>query len=202
MLRQPVNESCRPTGADAILPWRPVTVCNKGLAPGARFGSHPPERRRLAHWQALGVVPPGLAACSVAAAYVRATGRPPARDPAKRASRAYTAAELAAALAELGQSPRPAPTPPPPADLLAVIWAASLQWLELPSTRMLLSQQCRLLDLRESTYSRRNPGELVARVAVVARWLPLVAARIHLIANAMGETLARPVAVALQEVAQ
>lgn len=191
-----MNESSRGSGPAAILPWRPVTVCNKGLAPGARFGSRPPERHRLAHWQALGVVPPGLAACSVAAAYVRATGRPPARDPAKRASRAYSATELAAALAELGQSPRPAPPPPPPADLLAVIWAASLQRLELPSTRMLLSHQAQLVELREG---RR---ELRAVVAVAASWLPLVKVRQQLIADALTEALARPVALELQEVAQ
>lgn len=197
-----MNESCWGSGPAAILPWWTVTVCNRGLAPCLGCGSHPPERRRLARWRALGVVPPGLTACTIAAAYIRATGRPPARDPDKRATRAYTAAELAAALAELGQSPRPAPPPPPPADPLALIWAAALQRLELPSTRMLLSQQCRLLELRESTYSHRNPGELVARVAVVAQWLPLVKDRIHLIGNAMGDTLGRVVAIELQGVAQ
>lgn len=154
-----------------------------------------PLRHRLAHWVVAGLVPPGLAPSAVAAAFVRATGRQPARDPERRASRAYSAAELRQALAELGRSPRPAPPPlPPPADPLTVIWAASLQRVALPSTRMLLSQQCRLVALRESG------RELLALVAVRPDWLRMVAGRRDLVAAAMADTLARPVALELQEV--
>ena len=168
----------------------------------AEGGQLQPLRRRLAAWVAAGVAPPGLAPAAVAAAHLRVTGRPAARDSERPQYRVYSADELRAALIELaGRSPRPAPPPPPPLDPLPLIWRAAGQRLAMPSTRMLLSQQCRLLELRESTYSHRNPGELVARVAVVPRWLPLVKARIHLIGNAMGDTLGRVVAIELQEVA-
>ena len=140
-------------------------------------------------------MPPGLTACTIAAAYIRATGRPPARDPERRASRAYSWAELRLALAELGQAPRPA-APPPPADPLALIWAAALQRLELPSTRMLLSQQAGLVGLQHCG------RDLRAVVAVRPDWLRMVASRRDLVADALAQTLCRPVALQLQGVGQ
>jgi hypothetical protein len=60
---------------------------------------------------------------------------------------------------------------------------------------MLLSRQARLLALRER-------GQLVvAVIAVRAEWLPMVDARRDLVARALADTLARPVALELQEVA-
>jgi hypothetical protein len=77
----------------------------------------PGERHRLAWWEVRGLLPPGLAPSAISAAYARATGRPPARDLERRVSRAYSAVELLAALAELERTRRrrPAPPPPPPA---------------------------------------------------------------------------------------
>jgi DNA polymerase-3 subunit gamma/tau len=93
--------------------------------------------------------------------------------------------------------------PRPAADALAAIWWAALERLGLPSTRMLLSHQARLAGLAHSRYSRRADGELVARVSVRGNWLPMVQSRRELLANALTETLGRPVAVELvQEVAQ
>lgn len=164
-------------------------------------------RHRLSHWRALGLVPPDVAPCAIAAALTRLTGRPPARD---RQTRIYTRGELLAALAELERTPAPRPRPAPPpvvapprpaADALAAIWWAALERLGLPSTRMLLSHQARLAGLAHSRYARRADGELVARVSVRGNWLPMVTSRRDLVANALTETLARPVAVELvQEV--
>ena len=64
---------------------------------------------------------------------------------------------------------------------------------------MFLSQEGRLLELRESTYPGRGPSELVARVAGPSGWPELLASRIHLIGNALGEVLGRVVAVELVE---
>ena len=183
--------------SDSLPQWT-VTNRNKDLAACATFGSRPP-RHRLAHWVAAGCCPPDLAPAAVAAAFTRATGRPPARDPERRASRAYSRDELALALAELRHRPTP---PPAPADPLAVIWSAALQRLPYPSTRMLLLQQCRLLALRPSAYPLAVRGELVALVGAVPHWLPMVESRRHLIADALGETLGRVVPVELVEVAQ
>jgi hypothetical protein len=146
------------------------------------------------------VVPAELPGATVARGYRLAYGRDPARDPERHATRAYSRSEVEAALAALERwKPRQAP-PPPPADPLKLLWAGTLARLQLPSTRMLLAHHGRLLELRESTYSGRGPaGELVARVAVPSSWRELVASRIHLIGNALGEVLGRVVAVELVE---
>jgi hypothetical protein len=130
----------------------------------------------------------------VAAAHLRVSGRPAARDPQHRCYRIYSADELRAALIELaGRSPRP--DPPPPLDTLPLLWHAAARRLALPSNRMLLLHQARLIALRER-------GQLVVGViAVRAEWLPLVDARRDLVARALADTLARPVALELQEVA-
>ena len=164
-----------------------------------RAASQPLQRFRLSHWQALGVVPTELPGATIARGYRLAYGRDPARDPERHATRAYSRSEVEAALAALERwKPRQAP-PPPPADPLKLLWEGALARLQLPSTRMLLAHHGRLLELRESTYSGRGPGELVARVAVPSSWRELVASRIHLIGNALGEVLGRVVAVELVE---
>lgn len=141
-----------------------------------------------------------LPGATIARGYRLAYGRDPARDPERHATRAYSRSELEAALAALERyKPRQAPPSPPLADPLELVWEGALARLQLPSTRMLLSQEGRLLELRKSTYSGRGPGELVARVAVPSIWRELVASRIHLIGNALGEVLGRVVAVELVE---
>lgn len=160
-----------------------------------------PLRRRLAAWVAAGAAPPGVAPAAVAAAHTRLTGRPPARDPDRPGIRTYSLDELRAALAELaGRSPRPAPPPPrqapPPADPLPLIWWAAAQRMELPTARTLLAMEGRLIALRER-------GRLVvAVVAAAPQWLPLIEARRVLVAKALADTLRRPVALELREVAQ
>ena len=151
-----------------------------------------PLRRRLAAWVAAGVAPPGMAPAAVAAAHLRVSGRPAARDPQCRGYRVYSADELRAALIELaGRSPRPAPPPPPPPPLdpLPLLWQAAAQRLALPSTRMLLLQQAQLIALQE-----QHPG-VVAVVAVDSRWLEMVKVRQGLVSQALADTLARPVAI-------
>lgn len=162
----------------------------------AERGQLQPLRRRLAAWVAAGVAPPGLAPAAVAAAHLRVTGCPAARDPERPQYRVYSADELRAALIELAaRSPRPAPPPPPPLDPLPLIWQAAAQRLALPTARMLLLHQARLIALRER-------GRLVlAVVGAPPQWLPLLEARRGVIARALADTLARPVALELQEVA-
>jgi hypothetical protein len=172
------------------------------------------QRHRLSWWAARGLLPQGLEPSTIAAAYVRATGRQPARDPDRKQSRAYSAWELLQALAQLGPAlrplgaaaarPAPAAAPPPPrpvdplAEPLGAIWGRTLQALELPSTRMLLSQQARLEALRPNRW-----GELVAVVAVAPDWLPMVQTRAVLLSDALGRALdARPVWLVLVEAGQ
>jgi len=174
-----------------------VANLNKGAAAGAVLSGQLVERRhRLAHWRLLGHAPYHLAPAAIAAAYVRATGRQPARDPERRASRAYSLSELRLALAELGYCE----PPPPPADPLALIWAAVVARVALPSTRMLLSQQCRLQELRRDPSPLACPGGLIAVVAVRVGWFGMVRARVDLIGNALNEALAGCVVVEPVEV--
>lgn len=173
------------------------------------------QRHRLSWWAARGLLPQGLAPSTVAAAYTRATGRPPARDPERKASRAYSAWELLQALAQLSpplpplgataarpgpvaSPPPPSPAPPPRpvdplADPLAVIWGRTLQGLQLPSTRMLLSQQARLEAFRPNRW-----GELVAVVVVAPDWLAMVRSREALLSAALVAAVGRPVWLVLE----
>ena len=155
------------------------------------------QRFRWAVWHRRGMVPADLPPVTLARGYRLAHGgREPARDPERRACRAYSAAELAAALAALGYpSPHPTPPPPPPAELLGLLWWAALQRVQLPSTRMLLCHQARLLELSET-----GRGELLALVEVAPSWLPMVESRRGLVVDALAETMTRRVA--LQLVAQ
>ena len=192
-----MSASCRAGGPSNSLSQTTVTERNKKRAGGAALSGQRVERRyRLAHWLLLGHAPYDLAPAAIAAAYVRATGRQPARDPERRASRAYRLAELRLALAELGYCE----PPPPPADPLALIWAAVVARVALPSTRMLLSQQCRLQELRRDPSPLACPGGLIAVVAVRVGWFGMVRARVDLIGNALNEALAGCVVVELVEV--
>jgi hypothetical protein len=211
------TEDRRPQSADTRDCRGPLAGCLGGSL-GFLTDSAADQRHRLSYWAALGLLPPGLAPCSIAAAYVRATGRQPGRDPQRKTARGYTARELLAALAELlgrpprSPAPRPAPAavaphrprpllrlvPPPapaplPADGLAVIWTQALRALRLPSTRMLLSQQSRLVGLAATVAGPR------ALVEVAPDWLAMVETRAELVREALAEVLGRPVALELRE---
>ena len=169
------------------------------------------QRHRLSWWAARGLLPQGVAASSIAAAYTRATGRPPARDAERKQFRAYSAWEVLQALAQLSPplqplgaaaarpAPAAAPPPPPPAlpprpvDPLEAIWRRTLQALELPSTRMLLAQQARLEAFRPNRW-----GDLVAVVMVAPDWLPMVRSREALVISALVAAVGRPVCLVLE----
>lgn len=204
----PTSTQAEYTARGAQARWHTTVVGRGGsastasiLPPEASCGaaSQPLQRFRLAHWQALGAVPAELPGATVARGYRLAYGRPPARDPERRASCAYSRRELAEALAALGYRLPCRPAPPPPADPLELIWRAALLRLQLPSTRLLLAHHGRLLQLRDSASPLASPGELVAEVAVRSMWWGLAAGRVDLIGNALGEVLGRVVAVDLLE---
>jgi DNA polymerase-3 subunit gamma/tau len=172
----------RPTG------HRPRPAAAAVAAPPAPPRPRPPRpappaapRHRIASWRAWGLLPEGLSPSSIAAAYVRVTGCPAPRDPARKQSRAYSPAELGLALAELGYPPPPDPLPP--------IWAAALDRLaSTPSSRMLLSQQARLLRLDD----RR------AVVGIAAPWVAMVQSRLPLLEQALAAVIGSPRLVVLE----
>jgi hypothetical protein len=139
-------------------------------------------RHRWAVWLRRGAVPAGLPPATLARGYRLAYGRPPARDPERRACCAYSATELAAALDALRM--------PGPEQQLGGIWAAVLQRLPLPSTRMLLLQQARLRLLTAAE----------ALVDVERQWVPIVSARLDLLRDAFEAQLGRPVVLQLRGV--
>jgi hypothetical protein len=149
------------------------------------------------------MLPAGLAPATLAKGYRWAHGlREPARDTERRTCRAYSEAELKRSLQALGwrggllraAPPPAAPPPPPPAlDPLLLIWAAALQRLPYPSTRMLFSQQAELIALRDG-----NP--LIAELEAVAHWRHLIDSKLNDLEQALGEVLGRAVALVVREV--
>ncbi|KEF41032.1 MAG: DNA polymerase III subunits gamma and tau [Cyanobium sp. CACIAM 14] len=159
-------------------------------------------RARLLHWQAqlrgseqqlrhsvqprlwLEVLVLGLLA--EPAASVPATAAPP--PPAASAGPDPTRAETQP------QAPMVAPAAPPaavaaaPAQNLPELWQQILAGLELPSTRMLLSQQAQLIRLDD----RR------AAVRVAGPWMAMVQSRLPLLEKAMAVALGSPRQVTLE----
>lgn len=90
----------------------------------------------------------------------------------------------------------PEPNPPPQiplsADGLKLIWAQTIQALELPSTRMMLAQQSRLASLAATVAGPR------AVVEVAAVWLPMFKSRAKTVREALAEVLGCPVALELR----
>lgn len=82
------------------------------------------------------------------------------------------------------------PVEPDPDDGLMELWRSACERLELPSTRMLLQAQGRLLSVDRTT----------ALVAVGSEWLPMVQSRRAMVETALAEVLGQPVAVSFQEV--
>ena len=163
-------------------------------------------KARLLHWQAqlkgseqqlrqsvqprlwLEVLLLGLlseAPAAGAAAPVRAPAPLPAATPAPSAAPAPAPTPAPAA------SPAPAPAPAPPAPTpepaagtpnLGELWQQILAGLELPSTRMLLSQQAQLVRLDQQR----------AVVQVAGNWMAMVQGRQALLEQAIASALGSP----------
>jgi len=115
------------------------------------------------------------------------TGAPAAAPPS--AAPAAPAAPSPAAPPSAAPAPAAAEAPPPAATgHLGELWQQILAGLELPSTRMLLSQQAHLHRLDE----RR------AVVRVAGNWIAMVQSRLPLLEQAMAATLGSPRQVTLE----
>ena len=116
----------------------------------------------------------------------------PAPDPAptRAATAPAPAAAEAVAAAEAAPPPRPAPEEGGDAGApsLEELWQQILAGLELPSTRMLLSQQARLLRLDDRQ----------AVVQVAGTWMAMVQTRQSLVEQAIARTLGSPRQLTLQ----
>jgi DNA polymerase-3 subunit gamma/tau len=112
--------------------------------------------------------------------------KPPAATPAAAAAPQQPAPQLPniPAPAAPGAPVEPAPAPPGPGTSvdLAELWQQILAGLELPSTRMLLSQQAQLVRLDE----RR------AVVRVAGTWMAMVQSRLPLLEKALTGALGSP----------
>jgi len=178
----PPAQRPRPAAAAVAAPPAAPPRPPRPAPPAPHLSPCPPDaqRLRLADWAARGMVPRGLAPATIARGYRLRFGLPPRRDPARRASCAYSMRELGASLGALGLAF--------PADPLAEVWAAVLQALELPSTRMLLSQQARLAELSEAA----------AVLEVRPEWLGMTASRRPLLEQALAAAIGRPVPLELR----
>ncbi len=112
------------------------------------------------------------------------TGPPPgqSRMEAAPAPRAAPPAAVAAAAAPPTAAPVPSAPATPAGEDLAELWQQILAGLELPSTRMLLSQQAHLVRLDD----RR------AVVRVAGTWMAMVQSRLPLLERAVAAALGSP----------
>ena len=170
--RQALPELARSIGKARLLQWQAQL---KGSEQQLRHSVNP----RL--W--LEVLLLGLLAEPVAAAQPISAAAPAAVAPVLAPTVAPTVAPTAAPI------PAPAPAPAPPVSVepnssanLPELWQQILAGLELPSTRMLLSQQARLVRLDE----RR------AVVQVAGNWMAMVQSRLPLLEAAVAKALGSP----------
>ena len=171
--RQALPDLARSIGKARLLQWQAQL---RGSEQQLRHSVNP----RL--W--LEVLLLGLLAEPVAAARPITPAVAPAIEPAVAQIQAPAPAPAAAP----APIPAPAPTPAPvsidadsPAKL-PELWQQILAGLELPSTRMLLSQQARLVRLDE----RR------AVVQVAGNWMAMVQSRLPLLETAVAKALGSP----------
>ena len=173
--RQALPDLARSIGKARLLQWQAQL---KGSEQQLRHSVNP----RL--W--LEVLLLGLLAEPVAAAQPISAAAPAAVAPVL----APTVAPAVAPVAPPADTPIPAPVPAPaPVSVepnssanLPELWQQILAGLELPSTRMLLSQQARLVRLDE----RR------AVVQVAGNWMAMVQSRLPLLEAAVAKALGSP----------
>ncbi|MEY3545525.1 MAG: hypothetical protein RLZZ247_1682 [Cyanobacteriota bacterium] len=129
------------------------------------------------------------------AARTAATGAPPAQAPTPVAVAAAPAPAIAAAPVAAAASPTAPAAPPGPAPAatpagtdLVELWQQILAGLELPSTRMLLSQQAVLARLDQQR----------AVVQVAGNWMAMVQSRLPLLEKAVASALGSPRQVMLE----
>ena len=171
--RQALPELARSIGKARLLQWQAQL---KGSEQQLRHSVNP----RL--W--LEVLLLGLLAEPVAAAQPISAAVAPVLAPAVAPAVAPVAPPAAAPIPAPAQAPAPAPVSVEPNSSanLPELWQQILAGLELPSTRMLLSQQARLVRLDE----RR------AVVQVAGNWMAMVQSRLPLLEAAVAKALGSP----------
>ena len=176
--RQALPDLARSIGKARLLQWQAQL---KGSEQQLRHSVNP----RL--W--LEVLLLGLLAEPVAAGQPISAAAPAAVAPVVAPAVAPAVAPVAPAAAAPIPAPAPAPAPAPPVSVepnssanLPELWQQILAGLELPSTRMLLSQQARLVRLDE----RR------AVVQVAGNWMAMVQSRLPLLEAAVAKALGSP----------
>ena len=174
--RQALPDLARSLGKARLLQWQAQL---RGSEQQLRHSVNP----RL--W--LEVLLLGLLAEPVAAAQPISAAAPAAAAPVVAPPIAPAVAPVAPPAA--APIPAPAPAPAPPVSVepnssanLPELWQQILAGLELPSTRMLLSQQARLVRLDE----RR------AVVQVAGNWMAMVQSRLPLLETAVAKALGSP----------
>ena len=173
--RQALPDLARSLGKARLLQWQAQL---RGSEQQLRHSVNP----RL--W--LEVLLLGLLAEPVAAAQPISAAAPAAVPTATAPAVAPLVAPPIAPAVRPGVAPIPAPTPvsvePNSSANLPELWQQILAGLELPSTRMLLSQQARLVRLDE----RR------ALVQVAGNWMAMVQSRLPLLEAAIAKALGSP----------
>ena len=123
-------------------------------------------------------IAPAVAAASTAPT---PTPTPPAAEPAPPAAATTAAVSLPNTSSATPPQPEAAEptTPPPSTEDLGELWQQILAGLELPSTRMLLSQQAQLVRIDNHR----------AVVQVAGNWMGMVQSRVALLEQAIARTM-------------
>ncbi|WP_216904249.1 DNA polymerase III subunit gamma/tau [Synechococcus sp. CCY 9618] len=193
-LRPRLPEVARRIGKERLLRWQAQL---KGSEQQLRLSVQP---RLWLEVLVLGLLaePAATAPAAVAQPQARGEAQAPVRrsEPVAVAAAApapSAASDATAPAVHAVPSPAPAPEAAPPtampaAENLAELWQQILAGLELPSTRMLLSQQAQLIRLDE----RR------AVVRVAGTWMAMVQSRLPLLEKAVAGALGSPRQVTLE----
>ena len=176
-LRADLPALARRIGSERLLHWQAQL---KNSEQQLRHSSNP---RLWLEVLLLGLLARPAAAAATAVAPAAATPEP------RRAPAPATPAATASPAAPSTPAPAPLPAADPPAvssddsqPNLAELWQQILAGLELPSTRMLLSQQAQLVRLDASR----------AVVRVAGTWMAMVQSRLPLLEKALTQALGSP----------
>jgi len=78
-------------------------------------------------------------------------------------------------------------------------WQKILSTIESPSTRMLLTQQAKLIEVRPTAISFFGKKKLLVRISITSNWTKMIQARLSILEEACKQAYQSPVRVELIE---
>ncbi len=76
-------------------------------------------------------------------------------------------------------------------------WQKILELIDIPSTRMLLAQQAKLIEVRPTVFSFIRARKLFVKIAVSDKWIAMIQDRTYILEKAFNSFYELPVRVEL-----